>query len=360
MNAPISSRARRGLSLIEVLVVIAIITILIGLTIPAVQRVREAASRTQCANNMKQVALAVLQYEVAHKHLPPAGTGYGWCGVKELGFGGLEFLSDPHIVNQNGLSLLLPYLDQGALDFQLDRAKAFSLAMSPYDSDWPTGPSIWNPNGQNPVQNGSAFTAADIDLVNNVNLALMCTQLAVFRCPSDTGNPVIRADTADRTPFNLPYTPKFGVGGTHAGAKTSYDFVTDAVREIDGCNCWGVADLSEKYMFGQNSDCPVARVTDGMSSTFMLAETCFQVNGGTGPAWGYRSLRMAGIDPRFGINRWEVGAFGTLEAVGRAGSFHPGGCHFAMGDGSVRFVREGSDNLYHMSTIAGGVPADTD
>ena len=355
MNAPISSRARRGLSLIEVLVVIAIFTILIGLTIPAVQRVREAASRTQCANNMKQVALAVLQYEVAHKHLPPAGTGYGWCRVIDD-----QHLSDSHIVNQNGLSLLLPYLDQGSLDFQLDRTRSFSLTMTPYDDGWPTGPSLWNPNGQNPIQNGSAFTAADIDLVNNGNLALMCTPLAVFRCPSDTGNPVIPADTADKNAFNLPYTPIFGVGGTYAGAKTSYDFVTDIEREIEACNCWGVDDARDKYMFGQNSNCPMARVTDGMSNTFMLAETCFQIHAGPGPAWGYRGWKMSGIDPRFGINRWEVANFGTLEAVGRAGSFHPAGCHFAMGDGSVRFVREDCETLYHMSTIAGGVPADTD
>jgi prepilin-type N-terminal cleavage/methylation domain-containing protein len=133
---PSSHGSRRGFTLIELLVVIAIIAILIGLLLPAAQRVREAALQTQCKNNLRQIALAVLQYEVDHKKLPPAGTGYGWCGVVNnlpgWNGGGREYTpSDPHIVNQNCLWLLLPYLGQEPLYRQLDRRKAFSLAMSP-------------------------------------------------------------------------------------------------------------------------------------------------------------------------------------------------------------------------------------
>jgi prepilin-type N-terminal cleavage/methylation domain-containing protein len=347
---------RSGFSLIEVLVVLAIIAILIGLLLPAVQRVREAAAQTQCRNNMKQIALAVLQYEVANKKLPPAGIGYGWCQCSLVPG---PFLSDSHIVNQNGLSLLLAYLDQAVLDAGLDRTKAFSLAVSPYPGGWRTTPSTSDPNGSNPVQNGSALTQMDIDLANNVNLSLMSTQLAIFRCPSDPGDPVIPADGSP----NSPYTPTYGPGANFTGAKSSYDFVANVPGELGLCNSWGSpsANNDTQYMFGQNSYCPIARVTDGMSNTFMLAETLFTVNTGQCSAWGYRSWQMAGIDPFQGINNFHT-AFGTLDTSGQPGSLHPGGCFFALGDGSVRWVSQsvGHDVLYQMSTIADGTVADTE
>ncbi len=343
-----------GFSLIEVLVVLAIIAILIGLLLPAVQRVRESASQTVCRNNLKQIALAVLQYEVAHKTLPPAGTGYGWCYCTYVPE---PCLPDPHIVNQNGLSLLLSYLGQESLDAKLDRSKAFSLAVSPYDGSWPTAPGNTNPNGYNPTQNGASFTPADTDLVNNTNLALMGTPQAIFRCPSDFGDPVIPADPLPSPPF----TPTYGPGGQFTGAKTDYDFVAYADGDIDACNSWGYVPNpvggNAQCMFGQNSNCPIARVTDGMSNTLMLAETVFTTGHGQGSAWGYRSWMMAGIDPSYGINNWgQGGQLGTLQAPKTAGSLHPGGCFFAMGDGSVRWISQsvGAGILYDLSTIAAG------
>jgi hypothetical protein len=269
--------------------------------------------------------------------------------------------SDPHIVNQNGLSLLLIYLGQETLDAQLDRTKAFSLAMTPDLGLWATIPQDLNPSGMNPVQNGSAFTPMDIDLVNNRNIRLMGTLLPVFRCPSDPSDPLIPADKAPSNAFNLPITPTAGPGGPYAGAKTSYEFVTDADLEKSACNSWQqpiAFGHGLKTMFGQNSHCSIARVTDGMSNTIMLAETC----GEACPGWGYRSTMFAGVSPGGGINRWVPGHFGVLADGAAPGSFHPGGCFFAMGDGTVRWVQQGVSQyiLARMSTIADGEHAAID
>ena len=73
-----NARSPRAFTLIELLVVIAIIAVLISLLLPAVQAAREAARRSQCINNLKQLGLAVANYESSNQCLPPAHVGYGW------------------------------------------------------------------------------------------------------------------------------------------------------------------------------------------------------------------------------------------------------------------------------------------
>ena len=133
---------RRGFTLIELLVVIAIIAVLIGLLVPAVQKVREAANRAQCINNLKQLALAVMDYEGSHKKFPEGG-------LKRLGTVG-------------------PYLNK------LDYYDTWTITLLPYIEQQQVY-ALWDPKLPNAIKDADSPGMA----------VLRKTFLSVMNCPSD-------------------------------------------------------------------------------------------------------------------------------------------------------------------------------
>src|SRR5262245_30040693 len=162
---------RPAFTLIELLIVIAIIAILIGLLLPAVQKVREAANRMKCGNNLKQIGLALHAYEGTYQQLPLGGKGYGWCRYP-------ADYGDQKIYNLNGLLLLLPFLEQEPLYRKYDPNSCVMNCMEGNSGCCPPVASTGTLQGE---------------AVRSGNAAVVATQVAVFRCPSDRGDPWLPA-----------------------------------------------------------------------------------------------------------------------------------------------------------------------
>jgi prepilin-type N-terminal cleavage/methylation domain-containing protein len=304
---------RRGFTLIELLVVITIIGVLISLLLPAVQSAREAARRMQCSSNLKQIVLALHNYESTQRRYPPAGIGYGWCRFSEEH-------GDQYITNANGLVFLLPYLEQQPLydEFVLD--EAFANVMRGNDTCCAPTTSAGTLSGD-PMDNGNA--------------AHSTLTLNVFRCTSDSGDPYLEETGI------YAVAPSSGL----RPVKTSYDF---SIFRTLQCNLWSRQSPSRQRMFGENSSTRPRDVRDGLSNTVAFAETLMNVYNGRTAAWSYRAWAMPGIDlGNNGINRWSIGNYkgraGTLGDWGSAGSMHPGGCQVALADGSSRFLVQQTD-----------------
>jgi len=326
---------RPGFSLIELLVVIAIIGVLIGLLLPAVQKVREAASRTHCQNNLKQIGLALHNYHdtnqafpQAYKPLPapdptaPPGTGTYGAGA---------------------FVLILPYIEQDNVHRQIDttRAALSTVNMPPA-----------NPAYSTPIK--------------------------TFLCPSAPGNPTVDYSAELAQSFN-----NFGITATYPPGLSfgRSDYAPDAgmSADIPGININAGASI---ICQPPNAPVRITDILDGSSNTIMIVEDAGR------PAWygskgiasppaigGYMPVEGAytasGPAPQGG-GAWAdplnyiatngsdpsgsgIAAGGNFDGIPAAPwscangcsndseifAFHPGGSNVLFGDGSVRFVQNG-------------------
>ena len=311
---------RLGFTLVELLVVIAIIGILIALLLPAVQAAREAARRSQCSNNLKQLGLSLHNYHDAFKMFPSQSINRGWASGASASYesGKLDYK------NFSGLVSMLPYIEQQALYDQYD----FSSCASYYTRN-------------------TGVPMAGLDPIASGNAVLEATVLTALICPSDPGG-LLHSYSGAYSIANSSAQPR------RQGVKTNYDFSAVKVYQF---NYWQRQSIQTRYMFGENSTASVASVRDGTSNTVAMAETLHDVANGPCPAWGYRGWYMTGIDigASYGLNRNDIPTTWTwyggdrtprpsrLTEGGTAGSMHPGGLNVCLGDGSVRFLSETTD-----------------
>jgi len=341
---------RLGFTLVELLVVIAIIGILVALLLPAIQAAREAARRSQCSNNLKQLGLALHNYHDTYKTFPAVGYGRGWCNDTAAAGTGNDLAEGPSVLNHNSWVSLAPFYEQQAI----------------YDAyDFQQAANEYRRNTSRPLA-GS--------VINSGNTAVVDRQIPVFQCPSDAFD--------IRSKDNTAYRAAAG----YRGVRTNYDF--SAYRTVWSFNWWpGLTDMRYKYMFSTNTCSGLRDVTDGTSNTVAVNETIHNVIDGDSPAWGFRGWVMTGVDIAYGINQWDwpvLGSWytgdrtvrrGQLFSWGLAGSLHPGGAHSCLADGSVRFLSEDTPGLsrnpfpaagqtgpllHAISTISNSEPIDLD
>ena len=353
-----TGQRRPGFTLIELLVVIAIIAVLIALLLPAVQQAREAARRSQCKNNLKQIGLAVHNFEGTYSKLPHPGQCDSTGGAATV------------YMSQSTPTLLLPYIDQAnvynLMDHQLTNSQMVTNAVYVMTAI--------HPDAIGAVYNDSAYP--------NTVLAAK-TSIDSFLCPS--------------TPV--------GNGERNPDGYGAFDYMFCAVCDVEDGSIAGGTDpigtrptvsarrtaMTQRGMLSCEKKWGFGRVTDGTSNTILCAEDAGRAhpNAGLfgslssrpspipaeGPAWsgglsGGRRM-YAWADPDAAANgvsgpsnstgsrvltinnnktplggpascKWTVNNCGPNDEIY---SFHVGGAHAAMGDGSVRFLSENIDTL---------------
>jgi prepilin-type N-terminal cleavage/methylation domain-containing protein/prepilin-type processing-associated H-X9-DG protein len=309
-----STRIRRGFTLVELLVVIAIIGILVALLLPAIQAAREAARRVQCTNNMKQIGLAILNYESAKRELPVAFTfnydqpqNQGPCGTSSTFTNPNNGLKEHYI-----LSFLLPYMEQQALFDRID-----------FDQHWFT-------TTVSPKTGIKNFDAVAVDIPDLI-------------CPSAP------------TRTNTRTTDYFALVDINDAAYCTY---------IEGTGLARTKRNRERLatMLG-DFPIPVRKVSDGMSKTFMFFESA-----GRPLLFNHQKAQVGEMMPKtlpggsryYEDTQWAdrrlfalwgnsptpacgIDSIMNCDNYAEIYSFHVGGANILFGDGSVDLISEDTD-----------------
>lgn len=335
-----TSGARTAVTLIELLVVLTIITVLIALLLPAIQQTREAARRAQCANNLKQVGLALHNYESAYGAFPPGTFGLGMWSYG---------------------ALVLPQLDQSSLYLEIADLKGFaddaSVSTLPLTSTQPA----------------SGFGAL-VNTIQDATSPVLGAYLSIFRCPTDSGSPLVNTQQQHLLPAQLlesGRTNYVGVAGGAADDVFSADPYGGALLPTVGLtqNRGGQTPLGLVIEGSCRKD---SDFRDGMSNTFFVGEiksilrpppqnnTFPNVNGadaawaGGETAQGYYPM----CGKRLPLNKPAVTPSGQGETRSGFGSFHSSGAFFLFVDGHTKFIADSIDaNVYSaLAQIADGQP----
>ncbi len=339
MRSPIGVRASRGFTLIELLVVIAIIAVLIALLLPAVQAAREAARRSQCVNNMKQMGLAMHNYESSNGCFPPAKI-YSMTTLAA------PYFNDPGgkglILNTTAFTMILSNMEQSAMY----NAYNFSLPSTPATDGGVNLTAVGGPNS----------FLANTTVVGAVVLSYVCPDSNQSIAITTAGTAAYAMTNGRRGDYLLSCSQYYeAYNGTYQTTVSWQGHPPDA-GIFSGC------DIPTK----------LAEIRDGTSNTVLAGEASEPKSSTSyGPYWGAgawtsthgRVFPPTSVDVPYGMPNGHPTAgatYATESYAWQMGSLHPGGMNALTADGSVKFIKNSinSASWYGLNTMGHGEVVD--